>query len=149
MLKLTFVTALVLILTGLGFYLGSGRESITPLIPSMAGGLLGVIGLVALVPSPKWVRPTAMHVAMLLALLLGVASLVMGVPGLVTLIGGGEHERPLAPVLQSIMGVVFLAYLALGVRSFIAARKARKAETPQTAETPGKHPNLQNPQESA
>lgn len=131
MLRATFVTAAVLILLGVGFYVGSGMESWTPLIPAFMGLIIGGCGLLATIKQPLWVRPAAMHAALILALL-GFAATIGGVSGVVKLIQGGEVaagvERPLASVLQTCTAVVLLIYLVLGVRSFLAARRSRKLE---------------------
>ena len=119
MLKVTWMVAGVLIVLGVGFYVGTGMGHWTSLIPAIVGALVAVFGLVALAPA---LRKLAMHVAMGVALLLGLASVGMGVPGLVTLIVEGEHPRGAAPVLQTAMGAVLLAYVGLGVRAFFTAR---------------------------
>lgn len=127
MLGSTFVVAAVLILLGVGFYVGSGMESLTPLIPAAAGVLFGLLGALASLKRPPWLRPAAMHAAMVFAVL-AFAGTVGGVRGVITLIQGGEHERPLAPILQSLTAVIVLVYLVLGIRSFLAARRARASE---------------------
>jgi len=124
MLKTTFLSAAVLIALGVGFYLGTGMGHITSLFPAFVGGLLVLLGLAALAPA---LRKHMIHLALGLSLLLGVMSLGMGVPGLITRITEGEHPRGVAPVLQTLMGVVLLGYVGLGVRSFLAARRARKS----------------------
>ncbi|MFW5682365.1 MAG: hypothetical protein ACOC1G_05110 [Phycisphaeraceae bacterium] len=139
MVKTTILTGVALILLGVGFYLGSGRESLTALIPSAIGVLIGGCGLLGTVKSPAWLRPAAMHTALGLAVL-GFAATVGGVGGTITLIQGGEVERPLASVLQTCTAVVLLIFLVLGLRSFLSARRTRKAEpspdTPNPESTP-------------
>ena len=51
------------------------------------------------------------------------------VPGLLKLgaLAAGEAERPMAVGMQAAMAVLLAIYIALCVRSFIAARKARLA----------------------
>lgn len=136
MLKATFSFAIVLILLGVGFYLGSGRESFTPLIPAFIGVLIGLSGGVATLKSPSWAKPVGMHAALVFALL-GLLGSAMGVPKLIAWLTTGEAERPLAVVLMNLTALLLLVYLVLGVRSFVAARKARSAaDAPADAAPP-------------
>ncbi len=48
MAKITFGLGLVLIVLGLGAYFGTGRESLTALIPAFFGLPLALLGVVAL-----------------------------------------------------------------------------------------------------
>ncbi len=64
---------------------------------------------------------------MLLALLLGIAGLVMGVPGLTAWLTGGEAARPLAAIEQVLMGLISLVLLGLGIKSFVDARRGGTA----------------------
>lgn len=136
MLRATFITGVLLILLGLGFYIGSGMESPTALIPSGIGVLIGGCGLLATIQQPAWLRPAAMHTALVLAVL-GFAGTVSGVGGVIALMQGDESDRPLAPILQTCTAAVLLVYLVLGVRSFLTARRARKAAA---------SPDLPNPE---
>ena len=140
MVKTTILTGVVLILLGVGFYLGSGRESLTALIPSGIGVLIGGCGLLATLKNPAWLRPAAMHTALGLAVL-GFAATVSGIGGTITLIQGGDVERPLAPVLQTCTAVVLLIFLVLGLKSFLAARRIRKADS--STETPSQESTTQ------
>jgi len=129
MIRTTLIVSLILILTSAGFFLGigvaQGEWQVTALIPAFAGVVLAVLAGVASLG--RLANIIAMHLAMLLALL-GILGSAMGVPKLITLLSTGESERGLAPVLQSIMAVVLLVYLILGIRSFIAARRAAKTD---------------------
>jgi hypothetical protein len=42
-------------------------------------------------------------------------------------LSGGEVARPAAALARSLMAITLIVYLALGVRSFIAARANRRA----------------------
>jgi hypothetical protein len=117
-----------LVLLGLGGYFGTGAEHPTALIPAAAGILLIVFGLLARNPN---LRMHAMHGAALIGLL-GFFGSVRGLPQLMKLITGDSIARPVAAVSRSIMAVLCLAFVVLTVRSFVAARIARKrAAVPQ------------------
>ena len=65
-------------------------------------------------------RKHAMHAAVAVGLIGALAALGRGVPAALA----GDAARP-AVLSQLAMGVLLLIYVALGVQSFIAARKAR------------------------
>ena len=67
----------------------------------------------------------AMHGVVLVARL-GFLGSVRGLLGLGKVFDG-TAVRPAAIVAQSIMAILMLGYIALSVRSFIQARKARRA----------------------
>lgn len=114
----------VLILLGLGGYAATGAQSLTALIPAAVGLVLIVLGLVARHPKR---RMHAMHGAALAALV-GFAGSVGGIGQTVKLIGGEAVKRPEAAIARAIMAILCLAFVALTVRSFVAARVARKSE---------------------
>ena len=94
---------------------------VAPLIP---GALFLIAGLLGLAPG---LRMHAMHAAAALALLLTLAGLGMGLKGAMAILSTSEG-RPLAVIEQLIMAALSGTYLFFAVQSFIAARKARKAE---------------------
>ena len=114
----------LLILLGLFAFFGSGQESVTALIPAFFGLPLLILGLLARARD-AW-RKHAMHAAAAIALL-GLLGTITGVPKLLTLLGGGEVARPTAAVVQSVMALLCAIFVALAVRSFMAARRARSA----------------------
>lgn len=116
-----------LVVLGLAGYFGTGAQSPTALIPAAAGILLVVAGLLA--RNPK-LRMHAMHVAALVGLL-GFAGSVSGIPQLVKMAAGETIQRPVAAVSRSVMAVLCLAFVVLTIRSFIAARVARKSAASQ------------------
>ena len=61
-----------------------------------------------------------MHAAVAVALIGAIGSLVRAIPA----VAGGSITRP-AVLAQLATAVLLLVYVALGVQSFIAARKAR------------------------
>ena len=124
MRAVTALLALVLIVLGTGLYLGSGRESVTALIPAFFGGAFAVCAALA---TNAHRRKHAMHAAAVLALL-GAGGSARGIPDALTLLGGGSVERPAAAWGQVGMMLLCIAFLVLAVRSFVAARRARKAD---------------------
>ncbi len=123
MAKITIGLGLVLIALGLGGYFGTGRESLTALIPAFFGLPLGLLGVVAL---KEHMQKHAMHVAAVIGLL-GFAGTVKGLMTLPVLLTGGEVARPAAVAVQAAMAVVCLIFVLLCVSSFIKARRASAA----------------------
>lgn len=110
-----------LILLGLGGYFGTGTSSPTALIPAAFGLLLVLLGGLARDPNR---RKMAMHIAVVIGLL-GFLGALRGIPATITLLSGGTVARPAAAISQAIMAVLMLIFVALCVRSFIEARRAR------------------------
>jgi uncharacterized membrane protein len=123
-LALAFGVILVLLGLGLGAYTYSlpdvARHSPTSFIPAIFGVLLLVCGLLA--RSDK-LRMHAMHFAALVGLVGCVMPLFMAIR---TMTSGAEYHRA-AVGGQIAMGVISGIFVALCVRSFIAARRARKS----------------------
>ncbi len=119
MILVTRVVGAVLIVIGIAGYVLTGAESVTALLPAILG--LPLLGL-GLWGGQESRRRTAVHIALVLALLgfLGTLVNVIELPAVLT---GGEVERPTAVVVSSITSLVCLLYVVLGVRSFIAARR--------------------------
>ena len=103
---------------GVASYVATGRTSVTALIPAIFGAVLVMCALVA---RKEAMRKHAMHAAVAVALIGALASLGRAVPAM---LDGGDLMRP-AFISQAIMAVLLIVYVALGVQSFIAARKAR------------------------
>jgi len=121
---LAIVFGLILDAIGLTAYFASGAHSITALIPAFLGTPILLCGLLAnFIPG---IRMHVMHVAALFGLLGTLGGLGMGLPKLGGLLAG-TLERPMAPIIQISMGMVSLIFLALCVKSFIDARRARKS----------------------
>ena len=108
---------LILIVLGVASYLLTGRTSVTALIPAVFGAVLVVCALIARTESA---RRHAMHAAVAVGLIGALAALGRAVPAALA----GDATRP-AVLSQLVMGVLLLIYVALGVQSFIAARRAR------------------------
>ncbi len=127
MAKITIGLGLVLIALGLGSYFGTGRASVTALIPAFFGLPLLLLGLVAL---KERMRTIAMIIAVVIGLL-GFAGTVSGLMKLPVLLADGELERPTAVAVQSTMAIVCLVFVLLCVWSFIKFIKARRASAAQ------------------
>ncbi len=118
MVSTTRLVGIVLILLGLLSYLGTGRTSVTALIPAIFGAIFVVLALIARSANA---RKHVMHVAVALALLGVIATLGRVLPAL----ADGQIGRP-AVLAQIAMVVVLAFYVWMGVQSFIAARRARR-----------------------
>jgi hypothetical protein len=57
MAKVTLIFAVLLIILGLGFYLGTGSKAPTALIPTWFGVALGVFGVLAISPNEGRRKP--------------------------------------------------------------------------------------------
>ena len=121
MASTTIVFGLVLTLLGVCGYFLTGTSSLTALIPALFGLLLVVLGFLA---RSEGIRMHAMHAAVTIALvgcIAAVASLLRTPLGL----------RPSVAVYsQMAMALVTGIYVALCVRSFISARRARAGARP-------------------
>ncbi len=120
MAKITIGIGCVLIALGVGSYFGTGRASVTALIPAFVGLPLALLGVVALNDGR---RKHAMHAAAVMGLL-GFGGASRGFAELPALLTGGEVEKPVAAYVQIAMSLVCLAFLVLCVRSFIRARRS-------------------------
>lgn len=117
--KLTISTGVLLVAVGIIGYLVSmvnGTDHWTAFIPSIIGILLLIGGVIALKNTKLGV-----HIGMVIAVL-GALSMAMPLQGLGDLFAG-EAERPAAVVSALATVLVLVAYIAVGVRSFIRARR--------------------------
>jgi hypothetical protein len=112
----------VLLALGIVGYAVTGAQSPTALIPSAFGLLLVLLGWLARRPR---MRMHAMHAAALVGVI-GFAGSFRGIGQVVRMLAGETVKRPPAAIAQSIMAVVCLAFIGLTVRSFVAARLARR-----------------------
>jgi hypothetical protein len=114
--RIAIVFGGLLVLEGAGFYVGTGRESWTALIPAFVGLPIVLLGALAL---RSGARKHAMHAAAALALL-----------GLLAAAGrlfsqGSYDFTASAPLSQLIMAVLCGVFFALCVKSFVDARRCR------------------------
>lgn len=123
----TIMTGLVLILLGLLGYLNAtpdaeGNKSPTAFIPSAIGALILLCGLIAFKDS---LRKHAMHAAAVL----GVLGFLGGFAPVIRQQAKGLPFDLSAPAVYVglLMSVVCFAFVALCIKSFMDARKARQA----------------------
>ena len=114
----TIALGLLLICVGvISSLLAGPGGSVTALIPAFAGGLFVILGAVSFKAS---LRKTMIHIALVVALILG-AYCTYQVPEILL---EDESARKMFAFLLTAVGCI--AYVVLGVRSFIEARQARK-----------------------
>lgn len=120
MTSVTRATGLALIAIGIAAYVGSGAASLTALLPAGLGFVVLLLGTLARRES---LHRHAIHAALAVALLgaLGALPRALAAGEVLT---GGDVERPLAAVASLLTVLVCAVYIGLGVRSFIAARRA-------------------------
>jgi len=123
MANVTIGFGLLLAALGVGGYLATGRTHPTALIPLAFGVLLMVCGALA---RREALRRHAMHAAAVVGLL-GFLGPLRVLPQMVKLLGGGEVPHRAAVLDQLAMMIVCGVFLALCIRSFVAARRARAA----------------------
>jgi len=126
MAKISLVFGTLLILLGIYGFVSTGSMHKTALIPAWFGAPIALCGFVAL--AKPALRMHVMHAAVTIGLLGFIGSVVMVGKAVPKLIGGQPLERPVATGMQAIMLVLTGIYVALCVRSFITARRARRAE---------------------
>lgn len=120
--RITVIFSLLFIALGLGGYFLTGGVHTTALIPAIIGVVLLVLGLLG---GKEKLRMHVMHAALLIGLL-ALLGTVRSLPQLPAAFDG-TAERPGAVFAQAATAVLAAVYLGLGVRSFIAARRARSA----------------------
>jgi hypothetical protein len=114
----TIVFGSLLLILGVVSFVATGSSHPTALIPAGFGIVFEILGVLALRPN---LRKHAMHAAALLAVL-GFAGTVSGVMPAISYLQGASVERAPAAVAKAFMAV----FVALSVRSFVAARMARE-----------------------
>lgn len=119
MATVTRATGFTLIAVGIAAYVASGAASLTALLPAALGLVILVLGLLA---GREALRRHAIHGALAVAVLgaLGAVPRALAAGDVLT---GGDVERPLAAIASLLTVIVCAVYVALGVRSFIAARR--------------------------
>ena len=121
MAKVTLVFAVAFIALGLVGFISTGSVHYTALIPAGLGLLLGIFGVLSFNPNR---RKLFMHINVTLGLL-GFLGTAMGLVQWFLMLAGTTVKHPPAVESKAIMALLCLIYVALCVRSFIAARKAR------------------------
>lgn len=118
--RITIGLGAILIALGVIAYIATAFASWTALIPAILGVVILVSGLIG-VKNQK----LGIHIGLVVALL-GVFGTAMNVIKLGELFAG-TAERPAAVIVSTITFVLLIAYIVIGIRSFIAARRWKKA----------------------
>ena len=124
MAKLTMAFGVMLVGLGVWGYVATGSAHPTALIPTWAGLLFVLFGVLA--NSEKAQRRMIwMHVAVTMALL-GFLGTIPALVDEIRMLRGIYFAHPVAVQEKAMMGLVCLIFVLLCVRSFVEARKARK-----------------------
>jgi len=120
--KITLIFSILYIALGLAAFFLTGALHKTALIPAYFGVVLLLLGLLG---QKENLRKHVMHAALLVVLLalFGTARSLLKLPSAFD----GTAERPFAIYAQAATAVLSIAFLALGIRSFIQARRSRSA----------------------
>ena len=120
--KITLIFSTLYIALGLAAFFLTGAVHKTALIPAYFGIVLLVLGLLG---QKENLRKHVMHAALLVVLLalFGTARSLLKLPSAFD----GTAERPFAIYAQAATAVLSIAFLALGIRSFIQARRSRSS----------------------
>jgi hypothetical protein len=117
------VVGFLLVLVSVGFWFAMGRAEMAALHPAGLGVLLLIAGALANSEDPKR-RMLWMHIAVTLGL---IGLLITGIRAVLQIVHGTTGVAPLAFDERAIVAVICLTFVAMCVRSFIAARRARTA----------------------
>lgn len=131
---ITILTGVAQIALGIGLSVKANADGMswkTAAIPAYVGIVFVLLGAAARTPT---LRKHLMHAAAGLALLLALAGFGMGVPKLIkaangTILETAANYRPLAWWGQVAMATLFVVFLVFAIRSFIAAKRWREANT--------------------
>ena len=124
MAKLTIIFGVLLIFVGIAGFVSTGSTHPTSLIPSAAGLLFILFGALANSENAKK-RMLWMHIAVTLALLLFLGTIPADID-VIRLSRGTVFPHPIAVLEKSGMSLLCLLFVAICVRSFIAARRSGK-----------------------
>jgi hypothetical protein len=125
MAKLTLVFAVLLVALGLIGYIGTGSQYVTALIPAWFGLALGISGWLSISPS-EGRRKLFAHINVTIGLVGLIGGAVEAVRGYLSAKAKGLVPDQIALASKITMTALLLIYVILCVRSFIAARAARK-----------------------
>jgi hypothetical protein len=124
MAKVSLVFAVLLAILGLGFYIGTGSQHPTALIPLWFGLALGVFGFLAISPN-EGRRKLFMHINVTIGLIGFIGAAVQAIREFGNARSLGENPNYVAIEAQAAMALLMLIYVLMCVRSFIEARRAR------------------------
>jgi len=121
--KLTIWFGVLLAAVSLGFWFAMSRTETAALHPAGVGLLLIICGALANTENPKK-RMLWMHIAVTFGL---IGFLITGIRAAIELAKGTAMTvNPMGFEERVVVALICLVYVALCVRSFIAARRARK-----------------------
>lgn len=123
--RITLYTGVLLIFVGIVFYVLTGSTHPTSLIPCWFGLALAICGSLGGNGGPRKTM-IFMHIAVTVALFGFLGGAIMAIVELVRS-GGFPLLHPHAVEEQVLMALICQVFVALCVRSFIAARRARRA----------------------
>lgn len=119
---ISLFAGITLILIGFGFKFGAPIEGDwTPLVPAIAGLLITTSGIVAF---KKDLRKHLIHVALTVALIGAIVATILL----------ARMVKPTQAV-QMLSILVFIAYLSMGIQSFLSARRRGQVENALKAKT--------------
>jgi hypothetical protein len=121
MAKITLVFAVLLIVLGLAGFLGTGSAHPTALIPTWIGLLLGIFGLLAITPHENR-RRLFMHINVTI----GLVGFLGAMAEVFRTMASSKAVDLTALGAKLALAWLLLIYVALCVRSFIAARRTGK-----------------------
>jgi hypothetical protein len=124
--KVTLFFAVTLIALGLVGYVGTGSQHSTALIPTWFGLALGIFGLLAISPSESRCK-LFMHINVTIGLLGFLGAAAEAIRGYLHAKSLGLEPDEIALASKTTMAGLMLIYVILCVRSFINARRSRKA----------------------
>jgi hypothetical protein len=127
MARMTLIFALLMVVLGEAGYLGTGSQYKTALIPVLFGLALGLFGFLALRAKEEKPRMVFMHVNVTIGLIGFLAATFVAIHRSMLATAAGVAPNKIALGSQLAMAGLMGTYVALCVRSFIAARSARKA----------------------
>ena len=117
----TLLLSALLIALGVGFWLGTGRQSVTALIPTFFGLLILIVQQVL----TRVTRPGVNGWVLIVLAALGFIATVSGIPKVVDLMAGTEVVRPSAAISQAVMALISLLY---GLGMIVVVRRDRSAQ---------------------
>jgi hypothetical protein len=102
-----FLFALALVTLGVAAYFGTGRASLTALIPALFGAIVGLFALLAW-STPSW--GAVMHYATTGLAIFGFIATARSLVATLRALGRGEATRP-ASLAKGIMSLACLAFI--------------------------------------
>lgn len=126
MAKMTLLFAALLVALGLVSYFGTGSQHPTALIPTWFGLALGLFGFLAISPSETR-RKLFMHINVTIGLLGFLGAAWRALQSYEHARSVGIEPDKIALSAQLTMAGLLLIYVALCVKSFVDARRARLA----------------------